>query len=136
MAQEHGQINSETCRRREIEIGVHSRLLQHGQESQQELFHQSVPKTPSHPDSVGTKTLREVLLREKAAFQLVKGVATKVPTKMSTASSATHLHALWCSCGCFLETLRLIKNFIEPSRILAKTARDSTQTSFHGSARR
>ena len=34
------------------------------------------------------------------ATLLVKGVATKVPTKMSSASSASHLHILWCASQC------------------------------------
>ena len=64
----------EAYQRRKIEIGAKSRL-QHGedkQESQQELCHQSVPKTPNHPDSIGTKTLREVLLREKRCIRIVE----------------------------------------------------------------
>ena len=108
VVQGHGQTNLRsipTTKNRDRS----KKPLQHGedkQESQQELFHQSVPQIPNHPDSVGTKTLREVLLREKhapgslkptsfcPAFQLVKGVATKVSTKMSTASSANYFHAL------------------------------------------
>ena len=39
-------------------------------------------------------------LRYCPASLLVKGVATKVPTKMSSASSASHLHVLWCASQC------------------------------------
>ena len=48
------------------EIRVHCRF-QHGEDKQEnhhELAHQSVPMTPSLPDSVETKTLRAVLLLE------------------------------------------------------------------------